>query len=48
MNSYNGSNARNTTLAFVLSLLVSTTLLAAAGIPDVAVAAPAPVVTITL
>jgi hypothetical protein len=47
MNSYNGFNARNNTLAFVFSILISVTLLAAAGVPEVAVAAPAPVVTFT-
>ncbi len=47
MNSYTGFNARNNMLAFICSVMMSITLIAAAGVPDVAVAAPAPVVTIT-
>jgi hypothetical protein len=45
MTSYNGFNARNSALAFVFSVLVSATLLVGAGIPETAIAAPAPVVT---
>ncbi len=40
MNSYNGHNARNNMLAFVFSVMISITLIAAAGVPDTAIAAP--------
>ena len=40
MNSYNGFNARSTALAFVFSVMISITLIAAAGVPDAAIAAP--------
>ena len=46
MNNYNGSNSRNSAVAIVLSVFVSFTLLASAGVPKTAVAAPAPAFTI--
>jgi hypothetical protein len=46
MNNYNGSNSRNSAVAIILSVFVSFTLLASAGVPKTAVAAPAPAFTI--
>lgn len=45
MNRYTGFNARNNMLALAFSVMMSITLIAAAGVPDVAIAAPVSLVT---